>query len=224
MTTPEEKARIKAELGALVSEHATPTAKQGVAPKVQAFMALAPSNAGRIVAAAFNVLGHEGRSPDVQAALAKQFMDSAELLNLGDMTEVESMFLNQAQALQVVFASLAHAASVATKAERHDALLQLALRAQANSRATLAALVDLKFPRQTVIAKQANIASGSAQQQINNGAPAPATASGTREPSSQVALPPPEAAVVVEPLVTAAKEPVSRARTRKTGAVEKKYS
>lgn len=222
--TPEEKDDIKTKLGALVSGHATPAAKQGVAPAVKAFMALAPSNAGRIVATAFNVVGHEGRSEDVQVALAKQFMTSAEMLTLGDLSEIEAMYLNQAQALQVVFASLAHAASVATKAERHDALLQLALRAQANSRATLAALVDLKFPRQTVIARQANIATGAAQQQVNNGVPTSGTSGGTREPPSQVALPPPDEAVVVEPLAAVSKEPVPRARTRKSGAVEKKNS
>ena len=44
----------------------------------------------------------------------------------------------------------------------------LALKAQAQSRATISALVDLKFPRQATFVKQANIANG--PQQVNNGA------------------------------------------------------
>ncbi|MDO8714252.1 MAG: hypothetical protein Q7K13_07230, partial [Polynucleobacter sp.] len=43
----------------------------------------------------------------------------------------------------------------------------LALKAQAQSRATITALVDLKNPRQATYVKQANIAHGA--QQINNG-------------------------------------------------------
>ena len=42
----------------------------------------------------------------------------------------------------------------------------LALKAQAQSRATLSALVDLKHPRQTTFVKQANITNG--LQQINS--------------------------------------------------------
>ena len=43
----------------------------------------------------------------------------------------------------------------------------LALKAQAQSRATISALVDLKHPRQATFVKQANIAHG--PQQVNNG-------------------------------------------------------
>jgi hypothetical protein len=43
----------------------------------------------------------------------------------------------------------------------------MALKAQAQSRATISALVDLKYPRTTVIAKQANVANG--PQQVNVG-------------------------------------------------------
>jgi len=43
----------------------------------------------------------------------------------------------------------------------------MALKAQAQSRATISALVDLKYPRQATFVKQANIANG--PQQVNNG-------------------------------------------------------
>jgi len=48
-----------------------------------------------------------------------------------------------------------------------EAFLGLALKAQAQSRATISALVDLKYPRQATFVKQANIAKG--PQQVNNG-------------------------------------------------------
>ena len=44
----------------------------------------------------------------------------------------------------------------------------LSMKAQSLSRATISALVDLKYPRQATFVKQANIANG--PQQINNGA------------------------------------------------------
>lgn len=50
-----------------------------------------------------------------------------------------------------------------------EAFLGLALKAQAQSRATILTLVDLKYPRQVAFVKQANIANGA--QQMNNGAP-----------------------------------------------------
>ena len=50
----------------------------------------------------------------------------------------------------------------------------LAFKAQAQSRATISALVDLKNPRQATFVKQANIAHG--PQQVNNGAGADGSA------------------------------------------------
>jgi hypothetical protein len=44
----------------------------------------------------------------------------------------------------------------------------MALKAQAQSRATIQALVELKFPRQATFVRQANIANG--PQQVNNAA------------------------------------------------------
>ena len=45
--------------------------------------------------------------------------------------------------------------------------MNLALKAQSQSRATIQAFVELKYPKQTNFVKQANIATG--HQQINNG-------------------------------------------------------
>src|SRR3546814_19019872 len=51
--------------------------------------------------------------------------------------------------------------------KQYQAHMNLGLKAQAQCRATLQALTELKYPRQVVIAKQANISNG--HQQVNNG-------------------------------------------------------
>ena len=78
------------------------------------------------------------------------------------------MLISQATALQTIFTSLARKAHSQTYQKHYEAFLGLALKAQAQSRATITALVDLKYPRQATYVKQANIAHGA--QQVNNGA------------------------------------------------------
>ena len=88
----------------------------------------------------------------------------------GDLSTLEAMLIGQAAALQTIFTSLAVKAQVQTSQRNMEALLGLALKAQAQSRATITALVDLKHPKQAMFVKQANIANG--PQQVNNGVPA----------------------------------------------------
>lgn len=97
-----------------------------------------------------------------------------ERVKVGDLGDIEGMLVGQAIALQTMFTSLARRAQNQTYQRHLEAFMGLALKAQAGSRATLSALVDLKFPRTTVIATQANVASGN--QQVNNGS----FATGTR--------------------------------------------
>lgn len=94
----------------------------------------------------------------------------AELLKLqsGDMAAVEGMLFAQAASLQAIYASLARRAGRQEQTKHSQAMLMLALKAQAQSRATLEALVELKNPRHpATFVKQANIAQG--PQQVNNG-------------------------------------------------------
>ena len=77
------------------------------------------------------------------------------------------MLISQATALQTIFTSLARRASTQDRLPQYQTFLGLALKAQAQSRATISALVDLKYPRQAPFVKQANIAHG--PQQVNNG-------------------------------------------------------
>lgn len=87
--------------------------------------------------------------------------------NTGDLSELENMLIGQATALQTMFVSLARRAQAQQYQKNVEAFLGLALKAQAQSRATIQAVIDLKFPRQATFVKQANIAHG--PQQVNNG-------------------------------------------------------
>jgi hypothetical protein len=85
----------------------------------------------------------------------------------GDMSSIEAMLISQAQALQTLFVSLGLKAANQTQLKQYSSFMTLALKAQSQSRATLQALVELKYPKQIAFVKQANIAHG--HQQVNNG-------------------------------------------------------
>jgi hypothetical protein len=85
----------------------------------------------------------------------------------GDMAMMEAMLVGQAKALQTIFVSLARKASSQEYLKNYGMFMNLALKAQSQSRATIQALTELKYPKQVAFVKQANIAHG--HQQINNG-------------------------------------------------------
>ena len=96
------------------------------------------------------------------------------------------MLIGQAQALQTMFVCLGRQAVSKTQLPQYTAFMNLALKAQSQSRATIQALVELKYPKQTNFVKQANITNG--HQQINNNAPAPSTKeTSTRAPAPALA-------------------------------------
>ena len=84
----------------------------------------------------------------------------------GDLSKIEEMYISQAVALEVMFASLARRAKAQDKLLQYETHMRFALKAQNQCRATLQALVQLKQPSQTTFVKQANIAQG--HQQVNN--------------------------------------------------------
>lgn len=104
-------------------------------------------------------------------------------VNDGDMTGMEAMLVSQAHALQQVFVALTRRAGVQENAKPLAAYLNLALKAQAQSRATIQALTDLKYPRQ-IINRQTNIANGGPQQ-VNNGIPDPTRAGASENAAAQ---------------------------------------
>lgn len=92
----------------------------------------------------------------------------------GDLSGVESMLIAQAMTLQVMFNKLATSGAQQTGRDSQSAMLTLALKCQAQSRATIDSLVNLKYPRTSTFIKagQANVAAPGSQQQVNNGVPA----------------------------------------------------
>ncbi len=89
----------------------------------------------------------------------------------GDLSQPEAILMVHALALDAIFGNLARRAadSISSDLDRSDRLLRLALKAQAQSRASLETLITAKNPP-VVFARQANIATG--HQQVNNGATA----------------------------------------------------
>lgn len=95
--------------------------------------------------------------------------DQVKQIQAGDMGSVEAMLYGQAMTLQTIFTNLARKAQVQEYLKQFQANLSLALKAQAQCRATLEALAEIKNPRPVSFVKQANISSG--PQQVNNGTP-----------------------------------------------------
>ncbi len=117
--------------------------------KNRARMALSPSTNGAVVIAAYqgNITGKE---VDLQL-LVDGLRDTFTEVNDGDLTGLEAMLLSQAAALQTIFTSLARRAQVQEYQQNFESFLGLALKAQAQSRATVSALVELKYSRQANI-------------------------------------------------------------------------
>lgn len=103
-------------------------------------------------------------------ALMDTLREQATAVNRNDLSHVEGMLMNQATALQSLFARLAEKALCTEYVSTFDTMMKMALRAQSQCRATLETLAAIKNPP-VVIAKQANVTSG--PQQINNSMEAP---------------------------------------------------
>ena len=130
--------------------------------------ALRPSINGASVIEAYqgNLMGKDVDLGELVAGLNESCTEVKD----GDLCSLEAMLLSQATALQTMFASLARRAATQEHLRQYETFMGLALKAQSQSRATITALVDLKYPRQAMFVKQANIAHG--PQQVNNGAAA----------------------------------------------------
>ena len=106
-------------------------------------------------------------------AMTDLLREQAEAANRGDLKYAESMLINQATALQSLFARLAERGMGCDRVTGFESNMKMALRAQSQCRATLETLSAIKNPP-VVYARQANVTSG--PQQINNGLPARARA------------------------------------------------
>ena len=101
-------------------------------------------------------------------ALTRELRDRARAVSGGDLRYVEAMLLSQAATLGTIFVSLARRAASQEYLEQFRTSLSLALKAQAQCRATLETLAQIKNPP-IVYARQANVTTG--PQQVNNGNP-----------------------------------------------------
>ena len=103
------------------------------------------------------------------AALVDDLRERIKKVQGGDIQPIEAMLFGQAMTLETMFTDLARRAASQEYLKQFQAYLVLALKAQAQCRATLEALAEIKNPRPVAFVRQANISSG--HQQINNGTP-----------------------------------------------------
>jgi hypothetical protein len=116
-----------------------------------------------------------------------EMMTQAKAVHKGDLQGVEGMLLGQASALNAMFNEFARRAALnmGKNLSSVESYMRLSLKAQAQCRATLQTLAEIKNPRPVAFVKQANIAHG--PQQINNGqAFAPAHAEETESTKNEL--------------------------------------
>ena len=106
-----------------------------------------------------------GKMLDVPTLMA-MLRDQAAAVNRGDLSQAEAMLMNQATALQSLFARLVERGINQEYLPQYEAHMRLALRAQSQCRATLETLAAIKNPP-IVYARQANVTTG--PQQVNYG-------------------------------------------------------
>lgn len=99
-------------------------------------------------------------------SMAEELRNQAAAVNSGDLTHIEAMLMNQAAALQTLFVRMTERAMNQEHMPNLESFMRMALRSQAQCRATLETLAAIKNPP-VVFAKQANISNG--PQQVNNG-------------------------------------------------------
>lgn len=92
--------------------------------------------------------------------------DNAQQVKDGKLDYLESMLTSQATALNSMFNDLARRAVQAQNLPQYEAYLRMAFKAQSQCRTTVEAIGELKYPKQSMFIRQANIAN---QQQVNNG-------------------------------------------------------
>ena len=110
-----------------------------------------------------NIMGKDVDIGELVTTMQTTFKE----VNDGDLSTMEAMLVGQATALQTMFTSLATRAASQEYLKQYGVYMTLALKAQAQSRATISALVDLKYPKQAAtFVKQANMTTG--PQQVNN--------------------------------------------------------
>lgn len=112
---------------------------------------------------------------------AQALIENVQAVKKGNLSGPEAMLVSQAHSLNAIFTELARrsALNMGEYIEASEKYMRLALKAQAQCRATIETLAALKNPP-VVIARQANISAG--PQQVNNG-PAPRAEVSSNKPN-----------------------------------------
>jgi len=145
-TKPAAKAATKTAPATQPKEPAIPKG----APKDKSFSQLV---AGVMLSPAFNganvvqsfgkgLINDEAKFFDIADELKSTFKD----VKAGNLSGMEQMLVAQATALQSMFTAMALRAQAQTQMPHLEKFMGLALKAQAQSRATIQALVELKYP------------------------------------------------------------------------------
>jgi hypothetical protein len=110
--------------------------------------------------------------------------EKVKAVQMGNLAGLEGTLTAQAVALDAIFNEMARRAALnmGDYINAAEIYLRLGLKAQAQCRATIETLSEMKAPRPTTFVRQANIANG--PQQVNNGVPAPASSSRTEIPGN----------------------------------------
>lgn len=116
---------------------------------------------------------------DVIRQLTDALRRQAQAVRADDLSRAEEMLSAQAHTLDALFNTLALRAAEARVVNQFEIYLRLALRAQAQCRATWESLATIKHPPIAGYVGQANIAHG--PQQVNNTAPGETQSSRARE-------------------------------------------
>ena len=113
-----------------------------------AWMAVNPETNAAVVIDAYqsNIAGDDVNLMALIDALRK----STDQSKAGDLSHLEAMLIGQATALQTIFTSLARRAHHQTLQAHFEAFLGLALKAQAQSRATISALAWVEYWHQSI--------------------------------------------------------------------------
>jgi hypothetical protein len=121
---------------------------------------------------------------DITEAVAVM-REKAGAVTAGNLAGLEETLTAQAVALDAIFNEMARraAANMRDYVNAAEIFLRLGLKAQAQCRATLQTLFEMKNPQPVAFVKQANIAHG--PQQVNNGAAASGSSSRAKKPANK---------------------------------------
>ena len=118
--------------------------------------------------------------------LVVELADQSAAVNKNDLRWLEKILFGQAIALNAMFNEFARRAAGTDRISNMELYMRLSLKAQAQSRATLQTIAEIKNPRPVAFVKQQNIAHG--HQQVNNGTSSVPAHAGESKPAQNELL------------------------------------